>query len=146
MADPDTQKSLSFRSHPQYCAVGGGALGMALYLGWVYGQAQDATVLAMSLICLGLAFWHGQWWGARLTLAPQNLTWRRALRRPIVLQPNEIHALHRVGRLTHSLLLEYGDPEAPSALWLPKMTRQDALLAQLRVRVAAAQKPDAVQR
>lgn len=146
MADPDTQETLSFRSHPQYFAVGGGALGIAAYLGWVYGQAQDATVLAMSLICLGLAVWHGQWWGARLTLSRQNLTWRRALRRPLVVQPDEIHALRKVGRLTQSLLLEYGDPEVPSALWLPKMTRQDALLAQLRARVAAAQEPGAAQR
>ena len=32
------------------------------------------------------------------------------------------------GRLTRSLLVEYGDPETPESLLLPKLQNQDALL------------------
>ena len=117
-----------FPVHHQYLWLASGLAALALYEWYAYSQTQDTGSLIIALICSGLALWHGQWIGARVHCDSQSLTLRRWGQPSFTLQWRQVYKMSMAGRLTRSLLVEYGDPETPESLLLPKLQNQDALL------------------
>ena len=117
-----------FPVHRQYLLLAAGLAALTLYMGYSYGQTRDTGLLVMALVCGGLALWHVQWTGALVHCDSRNLTLRRRGRPEVSLQWRQVHRLTLAGRLTRSVLVEYGDPVVPESLLLPKLQDQDALL------------------
>ncbi len=129
--EPETPRG--FRVQPQYLMLAVGLAVLTLYMGYTYSQTRDTGLLVMALICGGLAFWHGQWLGASVQCNAQNLTLHRWGRAEVSLQWHQVRSLSLAGRLTRSVLVEYGDPASPESLLLPKLQGQEALLAAVSV-------------
>lgn len=117
-----------FPVHRQYLWLAGGLGALSLYEWYAFGQTQDPGLLVMALICSGLTLWHGQWAGAQVLCDVENLTLRRWGKPAVTLHWDQVHRMSLAGRLTRSLLVEYGDPAFPDSLLLPKLQRQDELL------------------
>ncbi len=125
--EPETPEG--FPVHRQYLLLAVGLATLSLLMGYAYSQTRDTGLLIMTLICSGLALWHGQWAGTSVQCDSQNLTLRRWGRAEVSLQWRQVHSLSLAGRLTRGVLVEYGDPAAPESLLLPKLQGQEALLA-----------------
>ncbi len=117
-----------FPVHRQYPLLAVGLAALTLYMGYIYGQTRDSGLLVMALICGGLTLWHVQWAGARVHCDAEKLILHRTGRPEFSLQWHQVHRLTLAGRLTRSVLVEYGDPAAPESLLLPKLQEQEAWL------------------
>lgn len=117
-----------FPVHRQYWLLASGLAALTWYMGHAYGQTRETGLLVMALVCSGLTLWHGQWIGAQVHCDARHLTLCRRGRPEVSLQWRQIRQLTLAGRLTRSVLVEYGDPAAPDSLLLPKLQDQEALL------------------
>ena len=117
-----------FPVHRQYLLLAAGLAALTWYMGYSHGQTRDTGLLVMALVCGGLTLWHGQWIGAHVRCDSRNLTLCRRGRPEVSLPWRQVCRLTLAGRLTRSVLVEYGDPAAPNSLLLPKLQDQEALL------------------
>ncbi len=128
MATWEPATSQVFPLHRQYWLLTVGLAVLTVYMGYTYNHTRDPGLLVMALLCSGLTLWHGQWTGARVHCDARSLTLHRRGRSAVSVPWWQVHRLTLAGRLTRSVLVEYGDPAAPEFLLLPRLQEQEALL------------------
>jgi hypothetical protein len=138
-----TVQAASYAAHPKYKLLVAVWAVMAALFAWQLRRGLDPETLLFLAIALGLLFWYGRGWGARVTLEARRLRLYRPLAADTVVEFRQLADVHAEGRFGQSILLHYHPLAADGrieldeirSLALPALLEQDALLETLTQQV-----------